>query len=217
MERWWDLQEGGSRRSRFPAPLALALASVVAVAVGSVPSLIFWFWVRRPDGGYPANSEALVLVGTPVLAGIVFALLCPRPVWRRSVFFTLFLGLLVALFTVLAIYEGDEGLGPAPMAAIAVWALSWFFGALTAGLASRARNWAKQGGTLRQWSQDWWTRRRCSHDWELVQTRRLLGRVGHLRIAGGVGYHNLYLYRCRICGATRTRSDRWGPAPERRL
>jgi hypothetical protein len=184
-----------------------------------VPGLIFWFVVRRSDGNYTDGTEGLVLVAVPVVAGVVFALLTPRPVWRRSVLFTLVYGVLPALLTILVIYPAGDSpfITGGPLAVAAAWLLCWFAGALPAGLTSRLRTWRMQGGTLQEWGSGWWTRRRCKHNWELVQTVKLPGRVGHQRYAGEIGYHNLYYYHCRNCGAKKTQSDRWGPVSDRRF
>ena len=196
----------------------MAGAALAAAVIGAAPGLAFWFVLRHPDGTYTDGTEGLVLVAAPVLAGIVFALLTPRPVWRRSVLFTLAYGILPALLTILVIYPASASpFATGPLAVIAAWLLCWFVGALAAGLTSRLRTWRTQGGTLGEWGRGWWRRRQCKHNWELVETAKLPGRVGHQRYAGEIGYHNIYYYRCRNCDATKTQSDRWGPISDRRL
>ncbi len=206
----------GPNRAR--AAVRTALAALAGCLLGSIPTLLFWFILRGPEGRFPSSSEILVLGATPLLAGMGFAAVCPGPVWRRSVAFTAGYSLLPALLVILVLYKAaGESLGPAPLGVLTAWILSWFAGGLGAGLVSRVRSSVARGGTPRTWTRDWWHRRRCSHNWELIETRRLLGRVGHLRIAGAVGYHNIYYYRCRNCGATKTQNDRWGPAGDRSI
>ena len=204
---------------RSPAATAarVAAATFAGIVAGAVPGLVFWFAVRRADGSYPPNSEAIVLLAVPLVAGTAFAAVCPPRVWRKSVVFTGLFGVPLAVFTYLAIYRNDpSGLFSGPMLAVGAWILCWFMGALGAGNVSRLRTWSARGGTLAQWARRWWRRRHCHHDWELVETRKLMGRTGHLLQAGSVGYHNLNYYRCRNCGATKTKSDRWGPVTDRR-
>lgn len=196
----------------------MAVAAVLAAALGAAPGVVFWFVVRHPDAAYPAGAEALALVAVPVVAGAVFAALCPRPVWRKSVVFTLVFGILPASVTVLAIYDSEPfPLVSGPLGVIAAWLLCWFEGALAAGLTSRLRTWRAGGGTPREWAKTWWRRRRCHHDWELEDTAKLPGRVGHMRYAGEIGHHTIRYYRCPLCGATKTVSDRWGPIADRRF
>jgi hypothetical protein len=205
-------------RGRTKTIAWVAGAAGLATAVGAVPGLLFWLLVRHSDGTYPNGSEALVLVAVPVVAGATFAALCPRPVWRKSVLFTLAFGILPALVTILAIYGGEEApMVSGPLGVVAAWLLCWFEGALPAGLTSRLRTWIAQGGTPGEWGRAWWRRRRCHHDWELEETAQLPGRVGHMRYAGEVGHHTIRYYRCPNCGATKTVSDRWGPISDRRF
>jgi hypothetical protein len=168
--------------------------------------------VRGADGVYPAGSEALVIVAAPFLAGSLFALLGPRPILRWSAVFAAAFAVPLALLTILVIYRGDlEGLGPAPLATIATWALCWIVGFVGAAIFSRVRAWAAEvrAVSLTRWLSGWWGRRTCHHDWELQETQEILGRLH--RSSEGVGNHYIYIFRCRNCGATNTQSDRWGP------
>jgi hypothetical protein len=189
-------------------------AAVAATVMGAIPGLIFWLAVRRPDGTFPNGSEALVLVAMPVVAGATFALCCPRPVWRRSVLFTAVFGVLPALLTILVLYRDDPAsLGTGPLAVVAAWLLSWFEGALPAGVVSRIRTWRGRGGTLSEWAKDWWRRRTCRHNWELVETQKILGNPNDRWSFGrtAIGHHSLYVYKCPVCGANKVRNDRWSP------
>jgi hypothetical protein len=191
-------------------------ATVVALIVGAAPCLVFWFVVRGADGTYPAGSEALVPIAAPFLAGFVFALVTPRPILRWSAAFAAAWGVPLALLTVLVIYSGNlDGLGPAPLATVATWVLCWVLGFVGAAIASRVRAWAADvhATSLRQWLRGWWTRRTCSHDWELVDTQETLGSpLGRQTWAPrNVTKRHVYTYRCSVCGAERSRSDRWGP------
>ena len=115
--------------------LARAVAACAAgVIAGAIPTAGFWYLLRSPEGTYPAPSEGLILGVCPLLAGAAFALTAPRPVWRRSVWFTAVFAILPALLAILVIYKGDaKGLGPAPLAVLAAWILCWLLGALGAG------------------------------------------------------------------------------------
>jgi hypothetical protein len=189
------------------------VATVAALVVGSIPTIVFWFVVRDASGAYRAGSETLVVIATPFVAGFMFALVTPRPILRWSATFAAVLAVPLALLTILVIYKGDlDGLGSAPLATVAAWVLCWVVGFVGAAMASRARAWAAdfRATSLRHWLQGWWTRRTCSHDWELQATEKLLG--GRHGGTPRVEYHYIYVYRCRICGAVKERSDRWGPA-----
>jgi hypothetical protein len=196
-------------RLRVSGPIRAAAAAIAALIGGSAPCLVFWFLVRGADAAYPASSEALVLVASPLIAAFVFALLGPRPVLRWSAVFAAAFAVPLALLTILAVYRGDlEGLGPAPLAVIAAWVLCWVVGFVGVATGSRVRSWAAtaHSTSLSQSLREWWGRRTCHHDWELVEKNEMLGRWGR-----GVGYHHLCTYRCRSCGAVRVESDRWGP------
>jgi hypothetical protein len=104
----------------------VAAATFAGIVAGAVPGLVFWFAVRRADGSYPPNSEAIVLLAVPLVAGTAFAAVCPPRVWRKSVVFTGLFGVPLAVFTYLAIYRNDpSGLFSGPMLAVGAWILCW--------------------------------------------------------------------------------------------
>ena len=194
-----------------------AAATVAALVGGAAPALVFWFAVRGAGGAYPAGSEVLVLTATPLLAGFAFALLAPAPVLRWSAGFAAALAVPLALLVILVIYRGDmEGLGSAPLAAIATWVLCWIEGFVGAAMANGLRNWAAEvrAVSAEVWLQAWWTRRTCPHEWEVVESHETLGSpLGRATWAPrNVTRRTMYTSSCNICGAKKTRSDRWGPA-----
>ena len=214
-----SLREDGSQTAPSGPLRAVQVvaATVAALIGGSVPCLIFWFMVRHADGTYPAGSEALVMVAAPFLAGLVFALFGSGPILRRAAGFAAALAVPLALVTILVIYNNDlDGLGPAPLAAIAAWALFWIIGFVGAAIGARVRKWAAKvrATSLAQTLREWWARRTCPHNWELVEKQGIPGRpLGRPALPPlGVAYHFIYIYRCPICGAVKAKSDRWGPA-----
>jgi hypothetical protein len=70
------------------------------------------------------------------------------------------------------------------------------------------------------WLAERWSRRKCPHNWELVKKEKILGTSGLVpstieevpgQVDSGIGYHYIYVYRCRNCAAIKRKNDRWSP------
>jgi hypothetical protein len=62
----------------------------------------------------------MVLIASPLLAGLVFGLVARRPVFKRGVVLAVVLAVPLAVLAIFVLYAGDlSGLGPIPLALVA--------------------------------------------------------------------------------------------------